>query len=50
MDRSLYLAMNGAKQTLIAQTSNANNIANAQTTAFKSDFERFRSSNTSLNT
>jgi flagellar basal-body rod protein FlgF len=43
MDRSLYLAMNGAKQTLIAQTSNANNIANAQTTAFKSDFEQFRS-------
>jgi flagellar basal-body rod protein FlgF len=43
MDRSLYLVMNGAKQTLIAQTANANNLANAQTTGFKSDFEQFRS-------
>jgi len=43
MDRSLYIAMNGAKQTLLAQTSNANNLANAQTTGFKSDFEQFRS-------
>jgi flagellar basal-body rod protein FlgF len=43
MDRSLYIAMNGAKQTLLAQTANANNLANAQTTGFKSDFEQFRS-------
>ncbi|MGZ4959907.1 MAG: flagellar basal-body rod protein FlgF [Methylomonas sp.] len=43
MDRSLYIAMNGAKQTLLAQTSNANNLANTQTTGFKSDFEQFRS-------
>ena len=43
MDRSLYVAMNGAKQTLLAQTANANNLANAQTTGFKSDFEQFRS-------
>jgi len=43
MDRSLYIAMNGAKQTLLAQTSNSNNLANAQTTGFKSDFEQFRS-------
>jgi len=43
MDRSLYIAMSGAKQTLLAQTSNANNLANAQTTGFKSDFEQFRS-------
>ena len=42
MDRSLYIAMSGAKQTLLAQTSNANNLANAQTTGFKSDFEQFR--------
>ncbi|NOQ15601.1 MAG: flagellar basal-body rod protein FlgF [Methyloprofundus sp.] len=43
MDRSLYIAMSGAKQTMLAQTSNANNLANAQTTGFKSDFEQFRS-------
>lgn len=42
MDRSLYVVMNGAKQTLLAQTANANNMANSQTTAFKSDFEQFR--------
>jgi flagellar basal-body rod protein FlgF len=35
--------MNGAKQTLLAQTANANNLANTQTTGFKSDFEQFRS-------
>ncbi|NOT84986.1 MAG: flagellar basal-body rod protein FlgF [Methylococcaceae bacterium] len=43
MDRSLYVAMSGAKQTLMAQTTNANNLANAQTSGFKSDFEQFRS-------
>ena len=43
MDRSLYIAMSGAKQTLLAQTANANNLANTQTTGFKSDFEQFRS-------
>lgn len=43
MDRSLYIAMNGAKQTLMAQTANANNLANTQTIGFKSDFEQFRS-------
>jgi flagellar basal-body rod protein FlgF len=43
MDRSLYVAMNGAKQTMLAQTANANNLANGQTTAFKADFEQFRS-------
>ncbi|MDC9729765.1 MAG: flagellar basal body rod protein FlgF [Methyloprofundus sp.] len=43
MDRSLYIAMSGAKQTMLAQTSNTNNLANTQTTGFKSDFEQFRS-------
>ncbi len=42
MDRSLYIAMNGAKQTLLAQSANANNLANTQTVGFKSDFEQFR--------
>jgi len=43
MDKSLYIAMSGAKQTLLAQTANANNLANAQTSGFKSDLEQFRS-------
>jgi len=43
MDRSLYIAMSGAKQSLQAQNSNANNLANMQTTGFKSDLEWFRS-------
>lgn len=42
MDRSLYIAMSGAKQTLLAQTANANNLANSQTIGFKSDLEQFR--------
>lgn len=42
MDRSLFIAMNGAKQTLLAQTANANNLANTQTAGFKSDLEQFR--------
>jgi flagellar basal-body rod protein FlgF len=42
MDRSLYIVMNGAKQTMLAQSANANNLANGQTTGFKSDFEQFR--------
>ena len=43
MDRSLYIAMSGAKQSLLAQSSNANNLANMQTTGFKSDLDWFRS-------
>jgi flagellar basal-body rod protein FlgF len=43
MDRSLFIAMSGATQTLLAQTANSNNLANAQTTGFKSDLEQFRS-------
>ena len=43
MDRSLFIAMSGATQTMLAQTSNANNLANSQTTGFKSDLEQFRS-------
>lgn len=42
MDRSLFIAMNGAKQTLLAQTANANNLANSQTAGFKADLEQFR--------
>jgi flagellar basal-body rod protein FlgF len=43
MDRSLYIAMNGAKQTLMAQSANANNLANTQTIGFKNDLQQFRS-------
>jgi len=43
MDRSIYIAMNGAKQILQAQASNANNLANVSTTGFKTDLEQFRS-------
>jgi flagellar basal-body rod protein FlgF len=39
MNTCLYLAMSGAKQTLLAQNSNANNLANMQTTGFKSDLQ-----------
>lgn len=43
MDRSLYIAMSGAKQILLAQASNANNLANVNTPGFRADLEQFRS-------
>ncbi|QEP43290.1 flagellar basal-body rod protein FlgF [Ectothiorhodospiraceae bacterium BW-2] len=43
MDRMLFLAMSGAKQTMIAQEINTNNLANVSTPAFKADLEQFRS-------
>lgn len=43
MDRALYIAMTGAKQTMLAQTTHANNLANANTNAFRADFEQMRS-------
>lgn len=43
MDRMLYLAMTSAKQTMLAQSVNSNNLANATTTGFKQDLEQFRS-------
>ncbi len=43
MDRALYLAMSGGKQTMHAQTLHANNLANVSTTGFRSDFEQARS-------
>jgi len=43
MDRSLYVMMSGAKETLQAQTTVSNNLANVNTTAFKADLEQFRS-------
>lgn len=43
MDKALYIAMTGAKQNMMAQTANANNLANVNTTGFKSDFATARS-------
>ncbi len=43
MDRSLYVAMNGAKQVQLHQATNTNNLANASTTGFRADFDAFNS-------
>jgi flagellar basal-body rod protein FlgF len=43
MDRMLYVAMSGAKQTMLAQAANNHNLANVNTTAFKADLNAFRS-------
>ncbi len=43
MDKVLYTAMSGAKQTMLAQTANNNNIANVSTPGFRADFAQFRS-------
>src|SRR3954471_12169883 len=43
MDRMLYVAMSGAKETLRAQAVNNHNIANASTTGFRADLAAFQS-------
>ncbi len=43
MDRMLYVAMSGAKQTALAQAVNSNNLANANTSGFREDLAAFRS-------
>lgn len=42
MDRMIYLAMSAAKQMMTAQSMSAHNLANADTTGFKADYESFR--------
>lgn len=42
MNRMLYIAMSGAKEVMLAQANNANNLANANTDGFKQDFNQFR--------
>ncbi|MDO6515443.1 MULTISPECIES: flagellar basal-body rod protein FlgF [unclassified Neptuniibacter] len=42
MDKVLYLAMSGARENMLAQQSYANNLANANTTGFKSDLAQAR--------
>ncbi|GAA4082579.1 flagellar basal body rod protein FlgF [Zhongshania borealis] len=39
MDRLLYLGMTAAKNTQLAQTTNANNLANVSTAGFRGDFQ-----------
>lgn len=43
MDRLLYIAMSGARETMRAQAVNTNNLANANTTGFRADLEAFSS-------
>lgn len=43
MDRMLYVAMSGAKETLLAQANTSNNLANATTHGFLADFNQVRS-------
>ena len=43
MDRAIYIAMTGAKNNMLAQAARANNLANANTTGFRADFEQARS-------
>ncbi|WP_415892515.1 flagellar basal body rod protein FlgF [Neptuniibacter sp. PT8_73] len=42
MDKVLYLAMSGARENMLAQQTHANNLANANTTGFKSDLAQAR--------
>lgn len=42
MDRMLYVAMSGARETLRAQSSNNHNLANASTTGFQANLTAFR--------
>ncbi|EMR14296.1 flagellar basal-body rod protein FlgF [Methylophaga lonarensis MPL] len=42
MDRMLYISMNAAQQTMLAQATNNNNLANINTTGFRADLEQFR--------
>lgn len=42
MDRLLYVAMSGARETLKAQAANNHNLANASTTGFRADLQAFQ--------
>lgn len=43
MDRLVYIAMNGAKNALLSQQTNANNLANVSTVGFKAQLDHFQS-------
>ena len=42
MDRMLYVAMTGARETLRAQAANNHNLANASTVGFRADLQAFQ--------
>jgi flagellar basal-body rod protein FlgF len=43
MDRMLYIAMTGAKESLLAQAVTTHNLANVSTTGFRADLAAFQS-------
>ena len=43
MDKALYLGMSSAKHNMLGQSVRSNNLANASTNGFRSDFEQARS-------
>lgn len=43
MDRMLYIAMSGAKETMISMANATNNLANVSTPGFQADYNQFRS-------
>lgn len=43
MDKFLYISMTGAKHNMLGQSVHSNNLANADTTGFRSDFVQARS-------
>ena len=43
MDKALYIAMTSAKHNMLGQAIRSNNLANASTNGFRSDFEQARS-------
>lgn len=43
MDKALYLGMSSAKHNMLGQSIRSNNLANASTNGFRSDFEQARS-------
>jgi len=43
MDKLLYIAMTGARESSYSQSKTAHNLANASTTGFKADLAQFRS-------
>ena len=43
MDKMLFVAMSGARETMHSMAANSNNLANVNTTGFKADFNQFRS-------
>ena len=43
MDKMIYLAMSGAKEIMLRQSTNNHNLANLNTTGFKADLDSFKS-------